>query len=116
MPSGVTRAATETAARDKTLSEEMKVYFEALLSKHTQTILERVAALELKLQEKDRIIEKLEERERKREERINSLEENVYIVIDDAEHYGRRMNIRLENIAYDEKETDESLKLTSSRL
>ena len=110
----VTRSnsAAAVVADDKTLSAELKAYFEKLLSKHTELILNRVETLEKRLQEKDRVIEDLEERLKDVEEveaRVAKMEENVFVAIDDAEQYGRRMNIRLENIPYQQDETNGSL-------
>ena len=45
--------ANPAAADELNLSAEMKEYFENLMAQHTQTILNRVEALEKRIQEKD---------------------------------------------------------------
>ena len=90
MPGKGSTRANAAAADELNLSAEMKEYLENLMAQHTQTILNRV--------EKDCIIEELKEEKEELKERVTNMEKNVFVAIDDAEQYGRRMNIRLENI------------------
>ena len=102
--------ANPAAADELNLSAEMKEYFENLMAQHTQTILNRVEALEKRIQEKYCIIEELKVEKEELKERVSYMEKNVFVAIDDAEQYGRRMNIRLENIPYSSDETNATLK------
>ena len=83
-------------------------------------LLERIDSLELKIAEKDELINDLRQSNVDLEKRMSQMESQVAIVRaanknliidqDDLQQYGRRTNIRLEGLEYEERETHCQLK------
>ena len=103
-------------------TEEMSAALDAKLAQHfaafnatISALTTQIAALESSITQKDSRICDLEERVEQRDARINDLEERVDqldFASDCQEQYGRRFNVRVENVtlqAGDQRETSDSL-------
>ena len=96
------------------ISDAVKQYLEKLIGEQTQLLSSRIAALEAKLNEKDKIIDELNGSlavVRKGNQQLQKNIDNMIIDIDDNTQYSRRYSIRIENIPYKKDETDAELKV-----
>ena len=106
------------------LSESAMRYLEKLLANHEKRLTERfekselklmdkISSLEKKITEKDNIIDALQSAQEKSNDKlavVRAANDHLVIAIDDLQQYGRRYNVRLEGIEYDQKETSQQLK------
>ena len=107
----------EMASND--ISDATKLYLEELIKKSTDSLLTKIDELEKKLTTCDTKITSLTSEVNSSKFKIQSLENQLGVVKsanarllvqqDDQENYGRRMNVRIEGIPYDNQETQETL-------
>ena len=96
------------------LSDEVKLYLEALIESQTEKLLGRITALEDKILEKDAVIDELKGDLAITKTVNGKLVEtvgNLRVSIDDLEQYGRRYAIRIDNIPYKKGETEDELQV-----
>ena len=92
------------------ISDAVKQYLEKLIGEQTQSLSSRIAALEVKLNEKDKIIDELNGSLAVVRNGNKKYIDNMKIDMDDNAQYSRQYSIRIENIPYKKDETDAELK------
>lgn len=95
------------------ISDSVKEYLEQLITEQTNTLSTKIAALELKLQEKDKKIDDLTSSlsvVRNVNQQLQKNIDSMRVDIDDSAQYSRRYSIRIENIPYKRDETESDLK------
>ena len=95
------------------ISDAAKQYLENLIKEQTDTLTSKIAALEEKLQEKDKAIEELTSSlsvVRNVNQQLQKNIDTMRVEIDDSAQYSRRYSIRIENITYKCDETETQLK------
>ena len=113
-----------SAVKNVELSDAVMKYFENLLLSHEKrltdrmekserVLIDRIAVLEKKLEEKDKVIDDLRAGRIKTDSTlavVRAANEHLMLELDDLQQYGRRYNVRIEGIEYDDKETESGLK------
>ena len=119
------RVETDDGDDDINLSKAAMRYLENLLASHEkrltdrfelseQKLLDKISSLERKVEEKDTVIQELQADNTKKDSQlsvIRAANDHLMLSHDDLEQYGRRYNVRIEGIEYDERETTEQLKV-----
>ena len=110
--------ATLVQAEVETFNRSLRELTDRFNEKLT-TVEEKLAVAEQKLAEADKLLDderktstQLRNIVQKNSEHLNNAEENIDWLqqeVEKKEQYGRRMNIRFQNIAYDPQETEKSL-------
>ena len=111
--SGTIKPATVVPTSEMEISASVKEYLEQLISEQTNTLSTKIAALELKLQEKDKKIDDLTSSlavVRNVNQQLQKNIDSMRVEIDDSAQYSRRYSIRIENIPYKRDETESELK------
>ena len=111
--SGTIKPATAVPTSVMEISASVKEYLEQLISEQTNTLSTKIAALELKLQEKDKKIDDLSSSlsvVRNVNQQLQKNIDSMRVEIDDAAQYSRRYSLRIETIPYKRDETESELK------
>ena len=111
--SGTIKPATAVPTSVMEISASVKEYLEKLISEQTNTLSTKIAALELKLQEKDKKIDDLSSSlsvVRNVNQQLQKNIDSMRVEIDDAAQYSRRYSLRIETIPYKRDETESELK------